>query len=455
MHKRRRSQSTAFLCGSALLSLLVQRYLTIEVNVLTQTVQIREMNWNEDASEDGYVGSHGDWHAFNDGYDDDGDDYQGDYGGDDDVDEEESIESDSLHRRSIINGLHASSVQHLDLSDRLWRSSVTMESFQPGVENIIVALQSNRSLKTVEISWEVLAAIGEIDQGRLFCSLGNLPTLLRMSLDGGAGSPTRIHTRVLADALSETSNGLNSLVLYGLKISSRSEVEQLARGLKSIVETLERLTLGDIVLDVEDKAAFLDPILLALAPAPGQPRGQLSYLRLSCVEAAPNGASVVSPEALRSFFAEEPIGNPTRTFHLQNLDLNDNHCEVMALELARRDDASLRPIYALDMSVLNLTGNPSIGQHGYAAILGLLNRGFDIRAVEVDDQNWKTTFDLVESLNGLYHRRRFLRNGVFPSRTMLVSFLAEIASIDPYGNKARKLNAIWYTLRESPDLIYI
>jgi hypothetical protein len=127
----------------------------------------------------------------------------------------------------------------------------------------------------------------------------------------------------------------------------------------------------------------------------------------------------------------------------------------MALELARRDDASLRPIYALDMSVLNLTGNPSIGQHGYAAILGLLNRGFDIRAVEVDDQNWKTTFDLVESLNGLYHRRRFLRNGVFPLRTMLVSFLAEIASIDPYGNKARKLNAIWYTLRESPDLIYI
>jgi hypothetical protein len=300
--------------------------------------------------------------------DDGGFDYDSDdgYDGDDvynfrDDDDEGSINSDSLRRWNIISSLHASSLQHLRLSDELWESSVTLESFQPDVKNIIIALHSNRSLERIHISRNVLAAIGEIDQGRLFYSVGSLPTLQRMSLCGVAGSASAIHTRVLADALSKTSNSLTSLEVSGFKISSRSEVEQLARGLNARVGSLKRLTLGDIVLDAEDKTGFLDPILLALAPAPGQPRGQLIYLRLSCVEAAPNGASVVSPDALGAFFAEEPITMPTRTFHLQNLGLNDNHCEVIAQELARRDDASLRPINALDMTVLNLTGNPSIG----------------------------------------------------------------------------------------------
>jgi hypothetical protein len=279
--------------------------------------------------------------------------------------------------------------------------------------------------------------------------------LQRMTLYGSARSPTAIHTRVLAEALSETSNSLKSLVLSCLKISSRSEVEQLARGLKARVESLELLTLEDIVLDVEDKAGFLDPILLALAPVPGDPHRQLSCLRLSCVEAAPNGANVVSPEALGALFAEEPVEMPRRTVRLQNLGLNDNHCKVMAQELTKRDDAVLSPI-----DEINLAGNPSIGQQGYEALLGLLNRRFDIRAVIVDDQSWKTRFDLVVDMNRECHRGRFMKNGVFPSKTMWVNFLAELAprTFPRYMSgdlsEARKLNAIWYTLREDPDLIY-
>jgi hypothetical protein len=85
-----------------------------------------------------------------------------------------------------------------------------MESFQPDLKSIIVTTQSNRSLKTIDISRDVLAAIEESDQGRLFCSVGNLPTLQWMTLGRGAASPTAIHTRVLANALSEASNSLKS-----------------------------------------------------------------------------------------------------------------------------------------------------------------------------------------------------------------------------------------------------
>jgi hypothetical protein len=372
-------------------------------------VQIRKMNLYDDASDDGddtssdcdyypYCDSDGDWHYYNGAYD---------HADDDEDDDDESIESVALHRRNIINGLHASSLQHLSFSDELWESSVTMESFQPDGENIIVALQSNRSLETIVISGEVLAAIGESDQRRLFCSVGNLPTLQRMSLYVGAGSPTAIHTRVLADALSETSNDLKLLQLSEFKISSRSEVEQLVHCLRARVESLNILILEDIVLCVEDKTGFLDPILLALAPAPGEPCGQLSCFEFSCVEAASNRVSVVSPEALRALFAAEPVEIPSRTFRLNNLGLNNNHCEVMAQELAR-DDALSRPINELD-----LTGNPYIGEQGYAALLGLLNRRFNL-LVDVDNQNWKTTLDLVYYMNREYHRGRFLRNGVFP-----------------------------------------
>jgi hypothetical protein len=259
-----------------------------------------------------------------------------------------------------------------------------------------------------------------------------------MSVYGGVVSPTEIHTRVLADALSETSNGLKSLEISGFKISSRSEVERLAVGLKARVASLEVLWLSGIILDVEDKTGFLDPILLALAPVHhGEPRGQLSAFSLSCVEAALNRASVVSPEALGAFFSEEPAEGPRpRRVYLNNLGLNDTHCEVMAQELVR-DDASLSPI-----SLLYLIGNPSIGQKGYEELLGLINRTFDIDGIAVDDQNWDSTFDLVNFMNREYHRGRFLENGVFPVKAIWVNFLAELTSTDRYWSEGKKLNAI-------------
>jgi hypothetical protein len=361
----------------------------------------------------------------------------------------EMEESDSLRRWNIINGLHAGSIRELDLSDELWASSVTMEPFQPDLENIIVALQSNRNLKTIRISNDVLAAIGENNQGRLFRSMGKLTTLRHMTVNRGAGSPTAIHTRVLADALSETSNGLTVLKLSRFKIGSRSEVEQLARGLKArVLGSLNTLMIEGIVFDVEDKTGFLDPILLALAPVSGDPRGQLSYFRLSCVEAARSGASVVSPQALGAFFADEPIAMPRRSlFQLHNLGLNASHCEAMAQALTR-DDALLRPI-----DNLNLTGNLSIGQQGYAALLWLLNRRVDIGFVVVDDQSWQSTFDLMRFMNRTCHRGHFMENGVFPSKAIWVNFLAEIVSARSYWNAEQKLNALWHTLREDPDLI--
>ena len=134
-------------------------------------------------------------------------------------------ESNSLRRRNFINDLHASFIQYLVLSDELWGTDL---------ENLIVALQSNRSLQRIYICGRFLAAIRESDQRRLFCCLGNLLTLQTVGIHGHTSSSI-IHTRIVANALSETSNGVRRLELSNFTISSRSEVERLAFGLKARV----------------------------------------------------------------------------------------------------------------------------------------------------------------------------------------------------------------------------
>jgi hypothetical protein len=96
-------------------------------------------------------------------------------------------------------------------------------------------------------------------------------------------------------------------------------------------------------------------------------------VRLSTPSASNGVSSIVSPGALGALFAAEPVEIPPRTFQLNNLGLNDNHCEVMAQELARYD-AVLRPIDELD-----LTGNPSIEKNkGMQRSLGSLTEGFTL-----------------------------------------------------------------------------
>jgi hypothetical protein len=431
-----------------LLSLVRWHHIIIfALKLFTQTVQVREMSWYGNDSYDGDdLSGRYDWDDQRlDGWDDVRDDER--FDGRDDSDDD-SIESASVRRRNIISCVHASSLYDLKLSGEPWTFFATTESFRPDLENLITALQSNRSLETIAISEEFLTDIGESDQGRIFCRVGNVPTLRHMSVCGSSESHMAIHTRVLADALSQTSNAcIDSLHISGFKLSSRSEVQQLADGLKNRAASLETLILEDIVLDGEDKTGFLDPILLALSPVPGP----LCDFRLICSKAASNGPSLVSPEALGSFLAcKEQIGQSQCSLHLQNLGLKDNHCKVMAEQMGKDED--LRPI-----EELNLCGNPSTGQEGYQALLGLLNRKFNILCIDVDDQNWKAKFDLVISMNLEYSRGLFLKDGVFPSKEMRVNCLAKLNETSYFPSsftEAERLNAIWYTLREDPDFIY-
>jgi hypothetical protein len=249
------------------------------------------------------------------------------------------------------------------------------------------------------------------------------------------------------EALSQTSNGIWELDISGFELSSRSQVKQLAAGLKNRIASLFTLKLKDIVLGGEDKTGFLDPIFLALAPAPGgEPKvTRLSNFHLRCRKAASNRPSIVSPEALGTFFA--CLWQYECDVYLQNLGLNNNHCKAMAQQITKYEDS--RPF-----DMLNLCGNPSIGQEGYQALLGLLNRKFNIFCIDVDDQSWRAKFDLAMNMNCKFNRHLYLKEGVFPSKAAQVDFLANVINTPYYSQPNQWLNAIWYTLREDPSLIY-
>jgi hypothetical protein len=73
-----------------------------------------------------------------------------------------------------------------DLTLGRLRDLCYVEPFQPDLT--VSQLQSNRT-KTIRISGDILAAIGERDQGRLFRSLGNLVHLAHIRVYRGAESP--------------------------------------------------------------------------------------------------------------------------------------------------------------------------------------------------------------------------------------------------------------------------
>jgi hypothetical protein len=59
---------------------------------------------------------------------------------------------------------------------------------------------------------------------------------------------------------------------------------------------------------------------------------------------------------------------------------------------------------------------------------------------------------LVIYMNREFDRGLLRKEGSSPSKAMQVNFLAKLAEY-PYI-ETKMLNAIWYTLREDPDLMY-
>jgi hypothetical protein len=349
------------------------------------------------------------------------------------------------YRLNLVNILLAQEPLALDLQHEVW-SIGNPRSLRFDKQLMITSLEVNRTVIKVSVSYQFLGGVNEDGQRRFFRALENIPTLTALCIGAGLpgehGGNRRIRLPVLLESLPRLVNRLRNLIIHQVVFSDQSEVERLADAVGAHGESLQFLTLHNYAIRVdENRAGFLDPILHAM-------RGRLQPAIFSL---GGNGPNLVTVEALRLYLlsAVEFNSENQRRLGLHNVGLGDDHCKVVADLLVQNDRAPDG-----EFGTLELDRNPGIGQQGYEAILGLLNRSHWIEKVCVDDKSWEAKFDLVAEMSK-HGRFEFLRGGAFDSQVDWVNWLDRITGLgeDDGVDDARRLSFLWYTLIEKPEFV--
>jgi hypothetical protein len=279
------------------------------------------------------------------------------------------------------------------------------------------------------------------------------PSLSHFSVLGSQKSPESIHTSALLEPMAESRNHLQIVVMRQVRLKNRFEVEQLASALRARGGKLQDLALKGLVSNSsEHPSGFLDPLLEAMLSC-HQP---LHFLLRGYAHKVPPSAlpDLLTLSLLRSYleaYAHFPRPDGSSML-LQGLGLEDEHCKAIAeLFVAMNNQYPGRALCALAVN-----GNRAIGEEGYEALLGLLNRNHCIQKIRVDDLSWQETFDLVAYMNTEYGRGEFMQDGVFASKAGWVDWLAQLTNLPWTQDEAEEVlraNALWYTLRNEPCFI--
>jgi hypothetical protein len=364
-------------------------------------------------------------------------------------------------RRAVtIRNLFGRTLDVLILCGVEWASGVP-EQLMHDRQQIFSALETNRTVTTVFVDSQFLAAASEEEHRRLYRALGDIPTLV--NLRPHLAQYEAIFMTDLLGSLPRLVDGIHVFGISNIALNSDQEVELLANAVGSRGDPLGMLTLDGIVNNVDAiSVGFLDPILFAMRCRRQQP----AYFYLCGYGGRSEGTktSLVTVRTLRLFLQStvEFIGENQRSLGLKSLGLGDDHCKAVAELLVKNDGAPEGSFGSLD-----LEGNPAIGQEGCEAILGLLNRNHWIETVLVDDASWSDKFRIVADMNTEHGRGEFLQDGAFHSKADWVNWLARLAGLEENDetetdneeddetetDDARILNFLWYTLREKPELI--
>jgi hypothetical protein len=353
-------------------------------------------------------------------------------------------------------------VKNLDLSGTTYiKSPLYNALFQSPLNNEDIlsdVVMNLRVLETATLGYYFLTGLDKGQERRFFSTLGDCPSPNLRKLQVGSRScssclpsETMRPSRALLDALPQLlSKGLNHLHLHGVQLNNRRDVELLAQAVRVNTGSLRSLELKRVCNVDGAIMGLLDPILLAISESHLPQNFALrGYADDPGVQ---NGPSLITAEALR-LTCLKPATGGVGSLGLTSLGLGDEHCKAIAEGLVGMV-MSERP-HKMFYLELDLKCNPNIGEEGYIAILGLLNRNHRIRWAAVglvDDFQWNATFNLVFRMNTRHGRGEFLRDGTFDSRTNWVNWLARLARLqDAEIDEATQLNYLWYTLLENPD----
>lgn len=276
--------------------------------------------------------------------------------------------------------------------------------------NLLSVLPHNWSIQRVEVGHEFLGMV--TDQPRLFAALAELDSLRTLIFSDGyvqRKDKGTIHTQALLAALPRARN-LSTLDIQRLELSDDNQVDTLASLFDILQDSLEEVRITGLFLD--EAVSSLDPLIEALV--------DMSHLRSLAISVNPG-----SHAESRRFMSEESLrelcqsSTTLQDLTLRAMHLDDNQCRTIASALTTSNF----------LTSLDIRQNAMITNEGYNAILGALEKNFDLWcSVMVDSENFQGKFNALIELNQA-GRGDLLRS---PTRSKLCQFLEKL-SYDPSG----------------------
>lgn len=293
-------------------------------------------------------------------------------------------------------------------------------SYDAFMSSLLRALPQNWSIQRVELGHEFLSMASSSKQRRLHalvCHLDSLRTLIVSDGYVERKDHGTVQTNSLLEALPSARN-LSTLDIQRFALN-QDQVEQLAQVFETCQESLEEVRLTGLYL--QDNTSNLDPVLdacmemenlksLAFGMSThdyGHPVPQRNNHKNS-----PPPRRFLSKNCLRELCSNQK-STTLQDLTLRDMHLDDDQCETIASALETNSF----------LTSLDIRQNQLISARGYNAILGALERNWDLWcSVMVDDEHFQGKFNALIELNQA-GRGDLLRN---PSRNKLVSFLEKL-----------------------------
>jgi hypothetical protein len=304
-------------------------------------------------------------------------------------------------------------------------------NFDAFMSKLLRALPHNWSIQRVELGHEFLSMASPSKQRRLHglvCHLDSLRTLIVSDGYVERKDHGTIQTYSLLEGLPSARN-LSTLDIQRLALDDE-QVARLSQAFETCQESLEEVRLTGLFL--QDEKSTLDPVLYACMEMEnlksltfGMSTHDYGHPVLTTTNS--NISAKAKPRRFLSKNCLYELCSNQKSTTLQDLTLRDMHldddqCETIALALETNSF----------LTSLDIRQNQLISARGYNAILGALERNWDLWcSVMVDDELFQGKFNALIELNQA-GRGDLLRN---PSTTKLVSFLEQLKH-DP--------SAIWF-----------
>ena len=250
------------------------------------------------------------------------------------------------------------------------------------------------TLGALQLTYLKMSPKNPIEATPLLAFLQNLISLTELELHNLHITHEQIPS--LTGALSKMSQ-LKQLNIFGISCSHMDSVLEVL----SHLETLDELRLGGASKKTRIEATALDTLL----------RRKPKWWRLG----------------------------------LENLNLGDDHCQVLAQALTRPNSKV--------GDLLSLEHNPSITDAGYKILFDVCHQKSRMGLIRVDNKMYEQEFDLVRALNNLRGRLDVIEaDGTIQAKGKWVEFLHKAGNLG-WESDAKKINNVWFMIRKNPEMV--